>query len=216
MSDWLGYFCNAASIIINQAALVTSAGAQTRGTFKRKGLLWPTVYEGIPSITVEKHGSKSMGNPGYIASSSQEAGRQKLAFCCFLLRNMGPNPELLKPAKPLWARLHTHMQKCAPFTIPSPIKLTRNLNDRRVHSAFQIQEESQLSTPRTTATVSSRNTSLIQSEGVPGLLPYAKASLGNPSDPLRTSSWTGTNANHVYSPLKFWEHLKAKATAFCQ
>ena len=63
-----------ASIIVSQAALVTSAGAQTRGTFKRKGLLWPTVYKGIPSITVEKHGSKSMGNPGHVASSSQEEG----------------------------------------------------------------------------------------------------------------------------------------------
>lgn len=82
-----------ASNTVSQAALVTSAGAQTRGTFKRKGLLWPAVYEGILSITVEKHGSKSMGNPGYIASSSQEAGRQKLVFCCLLFKERGTQPQ---------------------------------------------------------------------------------------------------------------------------
>lgn len=136
-----------ASTIVSQ--LVTSAGAQTKGTSKRKDLLWPAVDEGIPSIMVEKHGSKGMGNPGYVASSSQEAGRQKLAFCC-LFKKRGI--QLMK-----WYPLHTersfssqlnlsghfltHMQKCAPSTIPSPVKLTRNPNDGRVHSAFQIHEE---------------------------------------------------------------------------
>lgn len=50
-----------ASTAVSLAALVSSAGARTKGTSKRKGLLWPAVDEGIPSIMVEKHGSKSMG-----------------------------------------------------------------------------------------------------------------------------------------------------------
>lgn len=89
-----------ASTVVSQAALVSSAGARTKGTSKRKGLLWPAVDEGILSIMVEKHGSKSMGNPGYVASSSQEAGRQKLAFYCLLFKKRGTQP--MK-----WYPLHT-------------------------------------------------------------------------------------------------------------
>lgn len=154
MSDWPVYFCKAAWAwpvpLSVKLCLSLLLGLGQKGRLRGRVCFGQqNLDEGIPSIMVEKHGSKSMGNPGYVASSSQKAGRQKLAFCC-LFKKCGTQPMKWYPLHTersfssqlnLSGHFLTHMQKCAPSTIPSPVKLTRNPNDRRIHPAFQIHEE---------------------------------------------------------------------------
>lgn len=118
MSDWLVYFCKAAwawpvplSVKLRLSLLL---GLGQKGRLRGRVCFGQqNLDEGIPSIMVEKHGSKSMGNPGYVASSSQEAGRQKLAFCC-LFKKCGTQP--MK-----WYPLHTERSFSSQLNLSEPV-----------------------------------------------------------------------------------------------